>query len=464
MRANELSRAGAKVRDNPLQAVRALEARLRRQEELFEKLIRITERINLGVTLEEVLDFLYDEMRQVIPYNRIGFALIEQQRGVAVASWSRSDRPMHLRSGFRGRLEGSTLARIIETTKPRILNDLEAYLAEKPNSHATKLIVKEGMLSSLTCPLIVRGETVGFIFFSSACKNTYSGVHVEFFQHIAGLLATIVEKSRLHTELAKQKAAVEKQILMMTKELEVARHVQRALIPQKPPRTPGLEIAFQYKPVIQIGGDIFDIIPLPDGRVLLFVADAMGHGVQAALVISVVKTALRSAVEQDPHPARVLDSVNHVLSQFFNDRFVTAACCLADPNSVSAEVALAGHAGPIWFRADSEDVSQTVGPGFPLGIAADSSYHAMSIDVKLGDILVFTTDGLVEAFDPAGSLYGNKRLMSQVGRHGRRGVDYLCTAVQNDLKNHCGHRPSDDDQTMLVVKFTGNHSTEDKDA
>ena len=241
---------------------RELVARLRRREEESVRHMRITERINSGLMLDEILDSLYEEMREVIPYNRIGFALIDRQRGAVVARWARSDRPTLLHRDYDAPLAGSTLERIIETLGPRIINDLEAYLHEKPRSPSTELIVREGMRSSLTCPLIVQGKPVGFVFFSSVDKDAYSNAHVAFFQQIAGQLATIVEKGRLYSGLAEQKAVVDAQNLAMTRDLQMARQVQQNLTPRKPPRVPGLEIAFQYEPASQVGGDVLDIVPV----------------------------------------------------------------------------------------------------------------------------------------------------------------------------------------------------------
>ncbi len=339
------------VYDRFLREVQDLVGRLRQRDGEFLKLARITEHVNRGNTLEQVLDNLYEEARCVIPYDRIGFSLIDRDRGVVVERWARSDRPLSLGIGYEAPLAGSSLQQIVETGQPRIINDVEAYLRAKPSSKSTLLIEREGIRSSLTCPLTVQGVPVGFIFFSSFNKNTYSNVHVAFFQQIAGQLATIVEKGRLYDELAEHEAIIEKQNLLMAHDLTMARQVQQALIPQTAIAVPGVEIAFAYEPAVQVGGDILDILPLPDGRVLFFVGDAMGHGVRAALVMSIVKTALHSAVRSDPRPATVLASINRVLAQFFSDYFVTAACCLLGPGPLQGELSLAGHAGPLRYRA-----------------------------------------------------------------------------------------------------------------
>ncbi|MHC4406865.1 MAG: PP2C family protein-serine/threonine phosphatase [Planctomycetota bacterium] len=442
----------AKAYDDFVRAAQALVEQLRQREEEFSRLIRITEHINYGVTLEEVLESLYQEMKQVIPYNRIGLSLIDPQRRVVVARWARSDRPMHLKQGYEAKLEGSTLQRVMETMQPRIINDLDAYLQEKPKSKSSLLITREGMRSSLTCPLIILGKPVGFLFFSSVEKGTYGNVHVDFFLQIAGQLASIVEKGRLYSDLAEKSAIIEKQNEEMTRDLRMARHVQRALIPGKEVNATGLDISFEYEPAIQVGGDVLDIVASDRGRVLFFVGDAMGHGVQAALVMSVVKAALHSAAQVDPRPASVLGGINKLMASLFDDRFVTAACCLVDPGQRNAELAVAGHPGPLWFRAASQDVARTAGPSLPLGIDGEIEYQSNHLALSDGDVLLFSTDGIVEAFDPSGRQYGEERLKAQIARHAGLTARELCTRVRRDLTAHCRGLATTDDLTLLVLK------------
>ena len=402
--------AAPAVYDDPLHDVQRLLERLRQRDEELHRLVRLTEHVNRGKTLDEVLDKLYEEAKSVIPYDRIGFSLIERERGVVVARWARSERPMSLQTGYEAPLVGSTLQQIIEKRKPRIINDLEAYYRAQPASKNTELILREGIRSSLTCPLLVQGVPVGFVFFSSFHKNTYSKVHVAFFQQIAAQLATIVEKGRLYSELAQQKATIEKQNQAMALDLEMARQIQQALVPQADFHFAGIEIAFAYEPAVQVGGDVLDVVPLGDGRVLFFVGDAMGHGVKAALVMSIVKTALHSAIHSDPRPAAILESINQTLAQFLSDNFVTAVCCLLDPSSWEGELAVAGQAGPLWFRAATGEVVQQGAPSPPLGIAEGTHYGSLPLKLTPGDALVFATDGIVEAIDPSGVQYGNERL------------------------------------------------------
>ena len=212
-----------------------------------------------------------------------------------------------------------------------------------------------------------------------------------------------------------------------------------------------------------MGGDILDIVSLSEGRAFFFVGDAMGHGVRAALVMCIVKTALHAAVQSDPCPGAVLTSINRVLARFCSDSFVTAACCLWDPARLQARLSVAGHPGPLCFRAGTENVVQQSGSGLPLGIAEDTEYAAVPLALGAGDTLVFFTDGIVEAFDPSGAQYGTERLEAQVLRNGGASAQELCASIQRDQERHCKDRIREDDLTLLVVKATGNALKATKD-
>jgi hypothetical protein len=183
-------------------ALRELATVIQKRFREIDSLGKITEQINAGLLLDEVLDHVFDSFHPIIPYDRIGFSLIEEGGKIVRARWARSEAPrMNIPRGYEAPLEGSSLREIIRTGQPRILNNLEVYAREHPSSDSTAKILEEGMRSSLTCPLIAVGKPIGFIFFSSMQPGAYDNVHVETFRQIAGQLSIIVEKSRLYQEL-----------------------------------------------------------------------------------------------------------------------------------------------------------------------------------------------------------------------------------------------------------------------
>jgi serine phosphatase RsbU (regulator of sigma subunit) len=426
---------------------------LRQRERETHRLSQVIERINQGVSLDEILTFIYREMRQVIPYDRIGLALTDRQLTTVRSHWVRSERRVLLQRGYKAPLEGSTLMEILRTGRPRIINDLPAYLESKPHSHATRLIVSEGHRSSLTCPLIVRGRPAGFIFFTSTAKNTYSNVHVGFFRQIAGQLSATLEKGRLYTQLARRKAIIERQNRAMTRELELASRVQQALIPSEPPQITGIDIAYEYRPAAEVGGDIVDLIPLGRDRLFVFLGDAMGHGVAAALVMGAVKTALQTAVRTDSRPDKVLTRLNQDLGGLFPEHFVTAVCCLVDPHQREVQLALAGHDKPLWFRAQERRVVQEGKACLPLGVKMQTEYELETLRLGAGDALIFSTDGILEAYDRNEREYGWERLRNRATQDGALDARCICSAVMEDLHTHRGKTPLDDDVALVVLKL-----------
>jgi diguanylate cyclase (GGDEF)-like protein len=183
-------------------ALRTLARTIKNRSEQAAKLAEISRKISEGLLLEEVLDQVYRSFRTLIPYDRIGFALLEDGRQVVRAHWARSEaNEILLSTGYSAALAGSSLEEVVRSRRPRILGNLEAYLEDHPKSDSTRRIVAEGMRSSLTCPLLIKGQPVGFLFFSSMEVNAYREEHQEVFLQIADQLALTLERSRLYEKL-----------------------------------------------------------------------------------------------------------------------------------------------------------------------------------------------------------------------------------------------------------------------
>ncbi len=174
--------------------------RLRLEE--LRKLAEVTKQINDGVLLEEVCEQVFFAFKSFIPFNRIGVSLIDEDSGMVVAQWAKSEsKNIMISKGYHQPLKGSSLEDILRSRQPRIINDLDEYYRNKPQSKATADILTEGIRSSLTCPLIAMGKNIGFIFFSSNEKNTYRFEHTEIYIRLAGQLAVVLEKARLYQQL-----------------------------------------------------------------------------------------------------------------------------------------------------------------------------------------------------------------------------------------------------------------------
>jgi diguanylate cyclase (GGDEF)-like protein len=187
------------------------------RENELRKLLELMETVEHGVLPEDVLGNIFESFSGVIPFERIGCAFLTEDGKRLVSYWVKSELgPVRIQKGYSRPLEGSSLETILASGQPRIINDLEAYLAGKPRSDATLRIVAEGGRSNLTCPLVFDGLPLGFLFFTSRQKNAYQDSHKYIFHQIASQVAASIQRSRLYQKLMEQNRSL----------LEKSRHLE----------------------------------------------------------------------------------------------------------------------------------------------------------------------------------------------------------------------------------------------
>ncbi len=157
---------------------------------------RVNQKIAAGQSLDDVMNFVFDATREIIPCDRLGLAFVEDDGRRVIAHWARATyAPLLLRDGFAQDIEGSSLKAVLDTGEPRIIDDLEQYAREHPDSISTRAILQEGIRSSMTCPLSVEDRPIGFLFRSSRQPNAYARHHVRLHQAIAERISQAVEKA-----------------------------------------------------------------------------------------------------------------------------------------------------------------------------------------------------------------------------------------------------------------------------
>jgi serine phosphatase RsbU (regulator of sigma subunit) len=201
-------------------------------------------------------------------------------------------------------------------------------------------------------------------------------------------------------------------------ELEVARRIQRASLPGEVPQLEGWEISPYYKPAREVGGDFYDFFELPNGRLGIVVGDATGKGVPAALVMANARSMLRAVAQAFNSPGEVLRRVNEALvTDVPPNMFVTCFYAILEPESASLSYANAGHDLPCLHRTSGE-AEEMRATGMPLGLMPGMGYEEKETILKSGEAALFYSDGLVEAHDAKGEMFGFPRLQSLVSKYG----------------------------------------------
>ena len=233
-------------------------------------------------------------------------------------------------------------------------------------------------------------------------------------------------------------------------ELEVARQLQRDLLPAESPSLPGYDFAFSYRAANTIGGDYYHFVPLQDGRVALLVGDASGHGMAAALLMAISDTTLHIGLETDPSPLAVAALVNRALVRTGGTRaFMTLFYGLLDPGSGHLDYICAGHPFPLLRRADGGLLRLGTG-SFPLGLRDELQLVAETVEIAAGDLLVLYTDGIPEAVDQSGESFGYERLQQQVEPGGT--AQQVHDRLLAELTRFERQEPPLDDRSLVVVR------------
>ncbi|MBN1895481.1 PP2C family protein-serine/threonine phosphatase [bacterium] len=245
----------------------------------------------------------------------------------------------------------------------------------------------------------------------------------------------------------------EKKLLAVDQEMATAREIQSRILPRTMPSIKGLEIEARYIPMSAVAGDFYDFL-VKDNRICILLADVSGHGVGAALIGSMLKIAFASQEQNMSDPARVLQGINRTLHGRIEGNFVTACCIYIDPGKDMIYYSNAGHPPSFLFRETESEIDDLTGEGIILGPFPDATYKNLSLSINKNDRILLYTDGLTEAPNPAGELFGDQRLKSFLRAHADHPASQLIDGLFAHLYAWSGktpHQSLDDDLTAIVI-------------
>lgn len=232
-------------------------------------------------------------------------------------------------------------------------------------------------------------------------------------------------------------------------ELEVARELQAALLPQDMPVVPGWSVAHSYRTANEVGGDYYDLLRLPDGRIALVVGDASGHGMASGLVMAIANATLKTALDLDPAPERVAALLNRAICRIGTKRtFMSIFYAVLDPATGSLQYVCVGHPFPFVRRQDGR-IEELGSGGLPMGMRENLPLEPRTIELEPGDLLAFYTDGLAEAVDSSGASFGYDRIAKLLADGGAPWSVH--DRILAFFDQHIGGEPLRDDLTLMVM-------------
>jgi len=340
------------------------------------------------------------------------------------------------------RFDRGLLSELIYKEEPTIIDDLELA----PDDPAAEYL--EGMRSLVAIPLFDKGVSLNMAIVMRKEPQSFSRERLPEQVWMANLFGRATHNLVLSQE-------VKKAYDQMEKELQVVGDIQRSLLPQQLPDIPTLELAAHYQTSQRAGGDYYDFFPVDGGKWGILIADVSGHGTPAAVLMAVTHSIAHTADGEPDPPSKLLTFVNkHLAARYTNGTgtFVTAFYGIYDPSTRQLRYCRAGHHPPRIKRFNGSRIDLMDGANnIPLGIDGDEVYEDDVEQLYPGDVMVFYTDGIVEARDRAGQLFGTDRLDDAI-KACACDPEAIIRRTMLAVEAFTDDAPPSDDQTLLVSK------------
>jgi sigma-B regulation protein RsbU (phosphoserine phosphatase) len=406
-------------------------------------LLEITRKISRSLDLEEVLAQVMDTLDQLLPYDAAGIYII--RRDPHVSEGGTSSLVFHAEA-----VRGYDIEELMEL-RLRLGQGLIGWVAQNGEGvvvpdvrEDTRYVnARKATRSEVVAPIISNDSVIGVFDLESDDLNAYTEDDKQILMLLASQVAIIVEKAMLHEQLVEKKR--------LEAQLEVARQVQLALLPERDPELDGFDISGYNFSTEEVSGDYYDFVKPYDDQLGLVIADVSGKGVPASLLMAFLRASLRSAIHVGYAPNVAMAKVNYLLWESIEQhQFVTCFYGILDATNRTLAFVNAGHNPLLVLNPDGPRFIER--GGLPLGLFKDTRYYEYYLPIDSGQILVLYTDGATEAQSPEGQEYGRSRLVDAVRRCRDRRAREMIDYIYNDIFEWTGGRGSGDDVTFVVIK------------
>ncbi len=409
-----------------------------RPEAKLKGVVEISRRLAGTSKLEALLPTVLETLFEIFPAADRGIILLRSQETGKLVSAAQKHR----------RVDDDESVRLSRTVLNKVIQDKAGVLsADASHDQAFRLsesIANLSIRSVMCAPLLgLDGEVTGIINLDTQNPVAqFNKDDLDLLLAVAGQAALNLESARLLVSHAEK--------LRQDSEMEIARGVQRSLLPEEFPDVPGYEFFATYESAEAVGGDYYDAFPLPDGRICLSFGDVAGKGVPGALIMSRLASCVQNVMRYVTDVGEAFAAINeHMCAKMAEGRFVTYILAIIDPATGAMELCNGGHMSPMIRRPDGvveEMDGETI--GLPIGVVEGFPYEVIRRSLLPGEIVLITTDGVDEAMDSDGNLYTRARARDFLASSTSNARD-LTESLLADVRRHAGGRAQNDDITIM---------------
>ena len=299
---------------------------------------------------------------------------------------------------------------------------------------------------TLLVPLLIRGAPAGLIALGKRRDGErYSRRDRIFVETITEQVAVSMENVRLYEEETEKER--------LKQELETARNMQLAILPERKPDFPDLDIYAYLNPATEVGGDYFDYSPLDGGKLMFIVGDVSGHGISAGTLVYMSKSCIYNQIRTDYGVEKVMEAMNDMVYGALSERMLMTLCyTIFDLKARTLTYSIAGHPFPYHYSTRKKTLEELELSAYPLGVTSKASYKVKQVRYAPGDVFVFYSDGIIEAVNPEGEQFGFSRFEQLVKENSGLDAESINFNITMNFRHFQKGVPQDDDVTLVIIK------------
>ncbi len=397
---------------------------------------------NLGAAVDQVLDQLVNNLLKIFPQADFACILLMDEQTGRLTPKSYQHRNPNYRDAFR---VSRSILETVAKSKSAILSD---DVANDSRFEPSESIVNYNIYSIMAAPIMDydQSEVLGVIQVDARTSGRiFTYEDLDLLVSLTYQVAVSYQNARLH-EIAIQERVLER-------EMTIANSVQRGLLPSAPPKVPNYEFYDFYKPAKYLGGDYYDYIVLPDGRIVFALGDVSGKGVAASLLMAKCSAEVRSALIIEPNFECAVKRVNRLFCEpRWENRFITFFFGVLNPATHDIVFHNAGHVPPLLVSPDG--TVESLGEdriGLPLGIMEDSQYPENSLIIENGQKMIVISDGITDAMNSDGQYFTTEGVLNFLRKAKTESVVEFGRNLVNAVHSFAGREPQSDDQSLIVL-------------